>query len=143
MKKFKYKFDSVLNFKDNIKKEAMKEVALVGKQIEESSVKKEKLIEELNGCKMSSNKGSMKISELQFIESHIYYLKKKIEFIDSEIARLKLLMKIKQSELVEKTKESKIFHKLKESKLMQFKKEENRAETKMLDELAIQKSSRE
>ncbi len=143
MKKFKYKFDSVLNFKDNIKKEAMKEVALVGKQIEESAVKKEKLIEELNGCKMSSNKGSMKISELQFIESHIYYLKKKIEFIDSEIARLKLLMKIKQSELVEKTKESKIFHKLKESKLMQFKKEENRAETKMLDELAIQKSSRE
>lgn len=143
MKKFKYKFDSVLNFKDNIKKEAMKEVALVGKQIEETAVKKEKLIEELNGCKMSSNKGSMKISELQFIESHIYYLKKKIEFIDSEIARLKLLMKIKQSELVEKTKESKIFHKLKESKLMQFKKEENRAETKMLDELAIQKSSRE
>ena len=143
MKKFKYKFDSVLNFKDNIKKEAMKEVALVGKQIEESAVKKEKLIEELSGCKMSSNKGSMKISELQFVESHIYYLKKKIEFIDSEIARLKLLMKIKQSELVEKTKESKIFHKLKESKLMQFKKEENRAETKMLDELAIQKSSRE
>lgn len=143
MKKFKYKFDSVLNFKDNIKKEAMKEVALVGKQIEETAVKKEKLIEELNACKMSSNKGSMKISELQFIESHIYYLKKKIEFIDSEIARLKLLMKIKQSELVEKTKESKIFHKLKESKLMQFKKEENRAETKMLDELAIQKSSRE
>jgi len=143
MKKFKYKFDSVLNFKDNIKKEAMKEVALVGKQIEESAIKKEKLIEELNGCKMGNNIGSMKISELQFIESHIYYLKKKIEFIDSEIARLKLLMKIKQSELIEKTKESKIFHKLKESKFLQFKKEENRAETKMLDELAIQKSSRE
>ncbi len=77
MKKFKYKFDSVLNFKDNIKKEAMKEVAIVGKQIEESQIKKEKLIHELQECKTNNNKSFMKISELQFIESHIYYLKKK------------------------------------------------------------------
>lgn len=142
MKKFKYKFDSILKVKENFKKEAMKEVATVGKQIEESAIKKEKLIDELKECKLSSNKSVIKISELQFLESHIFYIKKKIEFVDSEIARLKLLLKIKQNKLVDKTKESKIFHKLKESKLIQFKKEENDLETKMLDELAIQKSSR-
>jgi len=143
MKNFKYKFDSILNFKENIKKEAMKEVAVVGKQIEEYFIKKEILIDELKGCKLNNSKSSIKISELQFLESHIFYIKKKIEFVDCEISRLKLLLKIKQNELVEKTKESKIFQKLKESKLIQFKKEENKLEAKMMDELAIQKSNRE
>ena len=142
MKKFNYKFDSVLNFKDNIKKQAIKEVAEAGKLIEEAKEKKEKLIIELKECSLNSEKSPIKISELQFIESHIYYIKKKIEFADTEIARLRLQMKMKQTELVEKTKESKIFHKLKEAKLLQFKKSENMEETKMLDELAIQKSSR-
>ena len=142
MNKFKYKFDSVLNFKDNIKKQAMKDVAFVGKQIEEFSIKRETLINELKECKLNNNKSSIKISELQFLESHIYYLKKKIEFVESEIARLKLLLKLKQNELIDKTKESKIFHKLKETKLIQFKKEENKSEIMMLDEFAMQKSNR-
>ncbi len=51
----------------------MKEVALIGKQIEENIAKKESLIKELNECKLSSNKTLIKISELQFIESHIYF----------------------------------------------------------------------
>ncbi|MCF6270036.1 MAG: flagellar FliJ family protein [Melioribacteraceae bacterium] len=143
MKKFKYKFDSVLNFKETIKKQAMKEVAFVGKQIEEFLAKKENLISELKGCKLDNNKSSIKISELQFLESHIFYIKKKIEFVDNEIARLKLLLKLKQNELIEKTKESKVFQKLKESKLMLFKKEENKLEIKMLDELATQKVNKE
>ena len=58
-------------------------------------------------------------------------LKKKIEFVDSEIAKLKLLMKMKQTELVDKTKESKIFHKLKESKLVTHLREEKKEETKI------------
>ena len=72
-----------------------------------------------------------------------FYLKKKIGFHDSELSRLKLLLKMKQNELIGKTKESKIFHKLKEAKLKQFRKEENKIELNMLDELAIQKSNRE
>ena len=49
---------------------------------------------------------------------------------------------MKQSILVEKTKESKIFQKLKESKFIEHKTEESKEELKMLDELAIQKMSR-
>ena len=49
---------------------------------------------------------------------------------------------MKQSELIEKTKESKIFHKLKESKLVIHLREEKKEESKILDELAIQKTSR-
>ena len=142
MQKFKYKFESVLNLKESLKKEKMKEVAEIGKLIEEAIEKKEKLTFELKQCKKDSDKGVVKVSELQFLESHIYYLNKKIEFIDHEIARLKLQMKMKQNELIEKTKESKIFKKLKDSKLLQYKKEVGRLETQMLDELAIQKSSR-
>jgi flagellar FliJ protein len=142
MKKFKYKFESILRVKENFKKQAMKEVALIGKQIEENIAKKESLIKELNECKLSSNKTSMKISELQFIESHIYFLTKKIQFVDSEMYRLKLQLKMKQNELLEKTKESKIFQKMKEAKYISYKSEENQEENKMLDELAIQKASR-
>ena len=71
MKKFNYKFDSILKVKENFKKQAMKEVALIGKEIEAKTEKKQVLINELNQCKLSSNKTSMKVSELQFIESHI------------------------------------------------------------------------
>jgi flagellar export protein FliJ len=132
----------VLNLKESLKKQTMKEVAEIGKQIENAQQKKEQYILEMKECKISTKGEHIKVSELQFLESHIYYLKKKIEFVDSEIARLELQMKMKQNELLEKTKESKIFQKLKESKLLQFKKEEGQLETKMLDELAIQKSSR-
>ena len=76
MKKFNYKFDSILKVKENFKKQAMKEVALIGKEIEAKTEKKQVLINELNQCKLSSNKTSMKVSELQFIESHIYFLTK-------------------------------------------------------------------
>ncbi|MBU0472774.1 MAG: flagellar FliJ family protein [Bacteroidetes bacterium] len=142
MKKFNYKFDAILKVKDNIKKQAMKEVAEVGKEIEQRLLKKENLVAELKDCKLNSKKKTMKVSELQFIESHIYSLNKKIQTVDNEIIRLKYLLKMKQSVLVEKTKESKIFHKLKETKLIQHKSDENKEELKMLDELAIQKMSR-
>jgi len=142
MKKFKYQFDAVLKFKDSAKKQAMKEVAEVGKEIEQMLLKKENLIAELKECKLNSQKTTVKVSELQFVESHIYFLNKKIQFIDRDIIRLKYLLKMKQSVLVEKTKESKIFQKLKESKLIEHKTEENKEELKMLDELAIQKMSR-
>jgi len=142
MKKFKYQFDAVLKFKDSAKKQAMKEVAEVGKEIEQKLLKREILITELKEIKLNSQKTIMKVSELQFIESHIYFLNKKIMFIDNDITRLKYLFKMKQSVLVEKTKESKIFQKLKETKLTQHKAEENKEELKMLDELAIQKMSR-
>jgi flagellar export protein FliJ len=49
---------------------------------------------------------------------------------------------MRQKELLEKTKESKIFHKLKESKLVTHLREEKKEESKILDELAIQKMSR-
>ena len=142
MQKFKYKFDSILKVKENFKKQAMKEVAEIGKEIEEKLIKKEELISELKDCKLSSKKEIMKVSELQFVESHIYFINKKIEFVESELSRLKLLLKMKQNELVEKTKESKIFHKLKESKLLKYKREVSKEELQMLDELAVQKSSR-
>ena len=116
MKKFKYQFDAILKLKDNAKKQAMKEVAEVGKEIEQKLLKREILITELKEIKLNSQKTIMKVSELQFIESHIYFLNKKIMFIDNDITRLKYLFKMKQSVLVEKTKESKIFQKLKETK---------------------------
>jgi len=77
MKKFVYKFDSILKVKDNVKKQAMKEVAEVGKEIENRLIKKESLLAELNDVKQNSKRTTMKVSELQFIESHIYSLNKK------------------------------------------------------------------
>ena len=142
MQKFKYKFDSILKVKENFKKQAMKEVAKVGKEIEEKIARRDKLILELAKCKKKSKKTVMKISELQFIESHIFFLSKKIQFAEGEISRLKLVLKMRQSELLEKTKESKIFHKLKESKLVTHMQEEKREESQILDELATQKMSR-
>ena len=120
----------------------MKEVAKVGKEIEEKKIHKEELILELTECKRSSKKTVTKVSELQFVESHIYFLSKKIEFTESELSRLKLVLKMRQKELLEKTKESKMFHKLKESKLITHLHEEKKEELKILDELATQKMSR-
>lgn len=142
MKKFKYKFDSILKVKENFKKQAMKEVAKVGKAIEERQIQKKEFIRELTNCKSDFKKTSMKASELQFSESHFFFLTKKIELVDRDIEKLNMLLKMRQRELLEKTQESKIFHRLKESKLLNYKREANKEELKMLDELAIQKMSR-
>ena len=71
-----------------------------------------------------------------------YFLTKKIQFVDNELYRLRLQLKMKQTELLEKTKESKIFQKMKEAKYISHKHDENQEEIKMLDELAIQKARR-
>ncbi len=63
--------------------------------------------------------------------------------IDNELVKLRYLLKMKQSVLLEKTKDSKIFQKLKETKFIQHKVDENKEELKMLDEIAIQKMSRQ
>lgn len=143
MKKFNYRFESILKFKENLKKHAMKEVAEVEREISVCNEKKIMLINELRECNVRSTGKKVKASDLQFLESHIYYLKKKIEIVDNELSKLRLLSKMKVKKLKEKTIENKIFDKLKESDLVKFIKDQNKIDLKNNDEFAIQKSNRE
>jgi len=143
MKKFNYRFESILKFKENLKKQAMKAVAEVERQISACDEKKMILINELRECNLKTTGKKFKASDLQFLESHIYYLKKKIEFVDNELSKLNLLSKIKVKKLTEKTIENKMFDKLKESDLMKFIKDQNKIDLKNIDEFALQKSNRE
>ncbi|MCK5086120.1 MAG: flagellar FliJ family protein [Melioribacteraceae bacterium] len=143
MKKFNYRFESILKFKENLKKHAMKEVAEVEREISACNEKKIMLINELRECNVRSTGKKVKASDLQFLESHIYYLKKKIEIVDNELSKLRLLSKMKVKKLKEKTIENKIFDKLKESDLVKFVKDQNKIDLKNNDEFAIQKSNRE
>ncbi len=143
MKKFNYRFESILKFKENLKKHAMKEVAEVERKISACNEKKIMLINELRECNVRSTGKKVKASDLQFLESHIYYLKKKIEIVDNELSKLRLLSKMKVKKLKEKTIENKIFDKLKESDLVKFVKDQNKIDLKNNDEFAIQKSNRE
>ena len=143
MKKFNYRFESILKFKENLKKHAMKEVAEVEREISACNEKKIMLINELRECNVISTGKKVKASDLQFLESHIYYLKKKIEIVDNELSKLRLLSKMKVKKLKEKTIENKIFDKLKESDLVKFVKDQNKIDLKNNDEFAIQKSNRE
>ncbi len=143
MKKFSYKFESILQIKESLVKKAQKEVALAEKRIFETKQKKEGVSREMDEIRFSLKSGSVRAIDLQFRESRILHLKKEIEKIDLEIKRLEMIKKQRLEELSQKSKESKIFEKLKEVHKENYLEEEKRLEMITLDEVAIQKQKRE
>ncbi|PJA95548.1 MAG: hypothetical protein CO129_11190 [Ignavibacteriales bacterium CG_4_9_14_3_um_filter_34_10] len=142
MGKFNFKFETIARIKETLKKKIQRDIALVDSKIL-------KIIDNINSLKSGFEKEKKyyfgkhsKVNEIQSLERHEIFVKKKIIFFENEIKKLKGIRIQKIDELVSLSKGEKILETLKEKHLEKFNYEERKTEGKLFDELALRKSAR-
>lgn len=145
MKKFKFRFETVLKVKEKkeeqLKREFMQLIALKIRQenllMEIEKERQEKAKEKFNEKQIGTD-----IQTLIFYEQYTNLLRKQIEETEKRIKELQKEADIKREELIEATKQRKIFERLKQSDFNEFKNLVLKNEQQLLDEIAVNKFNR-
>jgi flagellar FliJ protein len=145
MKKFKFRFETVLKVKEKkeeqLKREFMQLIALKIRQenllMEIEKEKQEKAKEKFNEKQIGTD-----IQTLIFYEEYTNLLRKQIEETEKRIKELQEKADIKREELIEASKQKKIFERLKQSDFNEFKNLVLKNEQQLLDEIAVNKFNR-
>ncbi len=141
---FVFKFEKMLNIKENMIKKCMLEIANIEALISKSFEMKEEL-EQDNRQRMKKLNGVLRKKPdkemLLFLSDNIAKTQKEIVRIDLEIEMLKKEKAKKIEEATMLNIEKKKLEKLKEKEYENYVIEENRAETRFLDEVANIKSA--
>lgn len=143
MSKFVFKYSSVKKIKENFERKAQKELAQIDLFIQQQEKLKQELIDEINSLRNNKTKKRVCAADLIFAGGYKNCVIKKIESVDSELNNLTNKRNQKLDEVLQKSKEKKVLNKLEEIHIDNFLKESNQIETKELDEIAVQKFSRD
>lgn len=145
MKKFKFRFETVLKVKEKkeeqLKREFMQLIALKIRQenlLKEIEKEKQKMAKE----KFNEKQSGTDIQTLIYYEEYCNLLRKEISLTEKKIKELQEKADIKREELIEASKQKKIFEKLKQSDFNEFKALLLKNEQQILDEIAINKFNR-
>ncbi len=141
---FVFKFEKMLNIKENMIKKCMLEIANIEAVINKSFEMKEELEQENRQRMRKLNKALRKKPDkdmLLFLSDNIAKTQKEIVRINLEIEKLKKEKAKKIDEATMLNIEKKKLEKLKEKEYENYVIEENRAETRFLDEVANIKSA--
>jgi flagellar FliJ protein len=140
-KKFSYRLETFLNlktFKVKEIEENIQKVLYYRTQTEEEIRKNQEYLSMLN----NNRNGHFKAIEIQALNYHKEAVKDEIENLRSQLARIIEIENILRQRLVEAMKEEKVLQKLKERQFEAYMYEVNREETKLLDEITVQKEIR-
>lgn len=140
-KKFIYRLESLLNLKSfKVKEieESIQKVLLYRNQTESEIAKNENYLATLNGQRY----GAFKAIEIQALNYHKEYVKEEIRELREQLARIIEIENIFRMKLAEAMKEEKVLQKLKERDYEDYKMLINKEESKLLDEISIQKEIR-
>ena len=140
MGKFDFRYKTIQNVKEKIKKHTEKEYSLILKEIENRKQEIEDIKKEISSTYETSEKLSSKM--IHFLNSYRNNLKSKIQTLEEEIEELKEQKENKRKEVAQKHMEFEVFNKLEEKKLEEYTEEEAKRENKFIDDLAIQKFCR-
>jgi flagellar FliJ protein len=145
MKKFQFKFDTILKVKERkeecLKHELMKLHAL---RIEQENVLKgiKEKRADITKQKLDNGGQSVDIQSLIYFEQYLGVLLHRIDLTQNNIKELQDKADIKMAEVVTASREKKVFEKLKERQFEEFKKIMIFNEQKALDEAALSKFNR-
>jgi len=143
MKKFLFKFETVLRVKEKkeekLKKELFKLHAL---QIEQHQILEKIKEEKTKTSKDKSNEFVTDIQSLIFFEQYLSLLRKQIDDVKNRIQELQNQINDKRDEVIQASKEKKTFERLKTHHLNEYNKIIISNEQKVLDEIAVSKYNR-
>ncbi|MFP4465474.1 MAG: flagellar export protein FliJ [Candidatus Goldiibacteriota bacterium] len=145
MKKFVFRFDTVLRVKEK-KEEALKRelMHLTALRLEQEKIRKAVSRSSAENLRMKNEekqKGT-DIGRLIYYEQHLSVLRYRIVEAEKKIQELHKMADRKREEVVEASKEKKIFEKLRDRDYKIFNKNILAAEQKQLDETSISKYNR-
>jgi flagellar export protein FliJ len=123
-------------------KKAQRELSVISREIELCEEELIKLLLEEKDCSKNLSQ-CKKVSELKKLEDYRSSIKKMIELNHNRIKLLEMQKDNKLQELITKSKENKIFETLEEIHFDEFTNEENLNEEKIINEIAVQRYSKE
>ena len=145
-KKFKFRLQVVLEYKQRIEDEEKKKFAKVMQKLQEAEKHLQFLINtreiKKNEMREKMSVGSLNVYELQMYHLHIDKLSKDIVKQKEVIKEIEKEVEEQRQRLIAAAREKKVYEKLKEKKLEEFKKELEAEERKFIDELASVKAAR-
>lgn len=139
-KTFKFRLQSVLEFKEKIEEDEKRELA----RLKEIQKREEEHLNYLKSLKVhrslelmqKSAQGILNVEELQRYHLHIEKLKEDIAQQEIKLQQIAMEVEQQRLKLLEATKEKKTYEKLKEKHYEEFLKEVEDEERKLIDELA-------
>ncbi|MGQ9819220.1 MAG: flagellar export protein FliJ [Candidatus Kapaibacteriales bacterium] len=137
-KKFKYRLESLLNLKAQKVKEIEEAIAKIlyfRKESEEEIAEQEEYLRNF----IQTKNGVTTALEIQTRQHHREFIEEEISRLRKHLERIIEIEMIFRQRLVEAMKEEKVFEKLKERKFNEYNEEVKREETKILDEISINK----
>lgn len=140
-KKFKYRLESLLNIKAQKVKEIEEAIARIlyfRKESEEEIAEQEKYLRNF----LQTKNGMTTALEIQARQYHREFIEEEIARLRKQLERIIEIEMIFRQRLVEAMKEEKVYEKLKERKFNEYNEEVKREETKILDEITINKEVR-
>ena len=139
MTKFDFRFQKILDLKDNEKDFAQVQMADAIKRHEEGRLKRETILGKISKVEQIITKkqqAGVNISELRELENYIEQLKTQLIFSQHELEQLQRNVTKTQSHLQLKSQEQKVWDNLKEQKRDQHIEETKVIEQNFFDELA-------
>jgi len=137
MGKFEYRFQSIEEVKEKIKKNSEREFALVlikiNEKLAEIDFVKKELEDSYKDVKI------MNPQEMIFLEKYRNSLKTKLKKKGKELSDLENEKRKKQAELTKHHKEHKVFVKLREKQFNDYQNDQKKLDQKSTDEMANQK----
>lgn len=137
MAKFEYRFQSIEEVKEKIKKNSEKEFSVVLMKINEKQSEIDLIKKELD--ESHQDVGKMNPREMVFLEKYRNSLKTRMKKKERELSILENEKKLKQAQLTQHHKEHKVFVKLKEKQFNDFQNDQKKLDQKATDEIANQK----
>lgn len=145
MKKFRFKYDKVLQVRIEKENEVRNNLGKINQLIMEAERQLDSILQQYNSFLTDVDekiKKGMKASDMQAIAHNKSYLTKKIEEIKKELNVLYTERKSIQNELIEANKQRKVMEKLREKELEEYKALEAQEEAKVVDQIVTYQSTK-
>lgn len=136
---FNFRFQKILDLKENEKGFAQIQMAEAIKQHEVGHQQKRMIQQKISDAELLKNakqQSGINISELRMLEDYIYQLQGQSISSEKELEHLQKKVSASQGVLQEKAKEEKTWENLKQQKLIHFKEKNKIAEQSFFDEMA-------
>lgn len=137
---FKFKLESVLEYKKKIEEEEQRELARLKEILRQEQERLEHLkmtkAEEMKELVEKSSQGLLNVAEIQMYHSHLKRLDKEIASQEITVQRAAIDVEEQRQKLINASKEKKTYEKLKEKHKTAFELAIDEEERKFIDELA-------
>lgn len=145
MKKFKFKLEPVLKYRENLAEQAKEELLKAQKDRNITEDQLNELIKKTEANKQifkEQQKGLMNVHEILDQLSYIAHLKSDAYHKANELDKKEELLENKREQYMERSKDKKVIEKLKEKKHVSYMKDLTEKEQKSLDESSVTRFAR-